>query len=425
MKHLWSEVKRFYKNNNALLILEITFLSLMAASLPSIEAPKNIFLVFFVITSLIRQIKTYQLQSWGFWDWIFLATVISGTLSTVFAGYAPAEEWKGFRPFLTYVFVGWLVSRSHYSKNQISWLFWLTILSTLPPLVWGYWELFWLHTKNTLQLHSVGHVNHSAIYLEIIFGASVGATLCLWSKFKNILKITLILMLGFMVAGLIIGESRGAVGVGFISSIFMILMLAKKTNIKIGSLSLVGLIAILTMILNTSVIQKQRDYEKAGNVLSDRDKIWNVSIEAAKYYPAFGLGISNWHFIKIEDLKKSVEARNEVFEPEKYSIQYGHSHNLFLTILVERGWVGFSIFIFFMNAWIFALIKSYKQTKINHGFGVVWAGALSAWLGTFGIGLVNTTMHHEHGILSWLLLGLFLNYLLNQKSQSHPKKIQN
>jgi O-antigen ligase len=196
-----------------------------------------------------------------------------------------------------------------------------------------------------------------------------------FSFIKNTLKIMLILMMGFMVAGLIIGESRGAVGVGFISSILMTLLLAKKTNIKIGSLGLIGLVAILTMILNTSVIQKQRDYEKAGNVLSDRDKIWNVSIEAAKYYPVFGLGISNWHFIKIEDLKKSVEARNEVFEPKKYSIQYGHSHNLFLTILVERGWVGFSIFIFFMSAWILALIKSYKQTRTDQRFGVVWTGA--------------------------------------------------
>jgi O-antigen ligase len=165
-------------------------------------------------------------------------------------------------------------------------------------------------------------------------------------------------------------------------------------------------------------VQKQREYEKAGNVLSDRDKIWNVSIEAARYFPVFGLGISNWHFIKIEDLKKSVEARNEIFDPEKYSIKYGHSHNLFLTILVERGWVGFIVFLWFMNAWALALIKAFKEAKTNYKFGMVWAGALSAWLGIFGIGLVNTTMHHEHGILSWLFLGLFLNSLLSIKAKN-------
>jgi len=45
--------KEFLKD--PLKYLELTFLSLMLLSLPSFEAPKNIFLILFLATSLYRQ----------------------------------------------------------------------------------------------------------------------------------------------------------------------------------------------------------------------------------------------------------------------------------------------------------------------------------------------------------------------------------
>jgi hypothetical protein len=42
---------------------------------------------------------------------------------------------------------------------------------------------------------------------------------------------------------------------------------------------------------------------------------------------------------------------------------------------------------------------------------LLWGAAASAWIVTAGAGLVNTTLHHEHGILAALLLGLWLSRL--------------
>ena len=36
---------------------------------------------------------------------------------------------------------------------------------------------------------------------------------------------------------------------------------------------------------------------------------------------------------------------------------------------------------------------------------------MSGWIVTAGIGTVNTTLHHEHGLLAALLLGLWLSTL--------------
>jgi len=83
-----------------LIHLELTLLFLMLLSLPSLEAPKNIFLVLFVVIATVRQVKTKSLMVWGAWDWMFLAIVTTAFLSSMFAGLAPGDEWKGFRVLL-------------------------------------------------------------------------------------------------------------------------------------------------------------------------------------------------------------------------------------------------------------------------------------------------------------------------------------
>ena len=57
--------------------LELAFLSLMLLSLPSLEAPKNIFLILFLATSLYRQFFKITQDPWRLWDWIFLSYIAS------------------------------------------------------------------------------------------------------------------------------------------------------------------------------------------------------------------------------------------------------------------------------------------------------------------------------------------------------------
>ena len=79
--------KTFAKNISKL--LEIIFLTLMLLSLPSLEAPKNIFLILFLTTALYREWSETKTKPWGFWDWIFLSYISSSFLSALFAGISP------------------------------------------------------------------------------------------------------------------------------------------------------------------------------------------------------------------------------------------------------------------------------------------------------------------------------------------------
>jgi hypothetical protein len=179
---LLSSFKNLQKHylQDPLKYLGLVFLSLMLLSLPSLEAPKNIFLILFLATSLYHQYTKKTKDPWKLWDWIFLSYIASAFLSAVFAGIPNGAEWGGFSSFLIWTGFAWLLSRTQYEDKEITWIIWVTILGTLPPLAWGLIEYMVIHTKDTLQLHSVGHVNHSAIYLGIILGAALSVVLRIW-----------------------------------------------------------------------------------------------------------------------------------------------------------------------------------------------------------------------------------------------------
>ncbi len=401
--------KEFLKD--PLKYLELIFLSLMLLSLPSFEAPKNIFLILFLVTSLYRQYTKKTKDPWGLWDWIFLSYIASAFLSAIFAGIPNGEEWGGFRGILIWTGFAWLLSRTKYERKEITWIVWVTILGTLPPLAWGLIEYMVTHTKDTLQLHSVGHVNHSAIYLGIILGAALSVTLSIWQDVSFIKRLGLILLPIIFFVSIILGQSRGVFGISLIRLSLIILLIPNPKKIKAIAFGLFAIILTLMPVMNAAIIQKQIANQNANDTLSDRDRVWNVSIEAARFYPIFGVGNGNWNRITLEDLKKSREERGVPFNYRNYAISPGHSHSLYLSSLVERGILGLTVLIVFMSSWLITLIKSYHRLKKLTQGAYIWSASLSAWIVTCGVGFVNSTFHHEHAILALLFLGLHLAYL--------------
>jgi len=391
--------------------LEMISLTLMLLSLPSFEAPKNIFLILFLTTAFYREWSQKKNKSWEFWDWIFLSYILSSFLSAIFAGISTGEEWGGFRSILIWTGFAWLLSRSKYNPQEITWIIWIAILGTLPPLIWGLIEYMVIHTKSALELHSVGHVNHSAIYLGIILGAALSVSLSNWKTdeiFKKIFSLSLPI---FFFIAIIIGQSRGVFGVSLIRLSLIILLIPNSKKIKLMAFGIFGIILALMPIMDAAIIQKQIANQNLNDVLSDRERVWNVSNEAAHFYPIFGVGNGNWGHITLNDLKKSRGARNLPFDEKIYGIERHHSHSIYLTALVERGIVGFTCLILLMASWLLLLIKTYANLKKITQGAYLWGCSLSAWIVTFGVGVVNTTFHHEHAILALLFLGLHLSFV--------------
>ena len=401
--------KIYFKNK--LKFLELVFLSLFLAFLPSLEAPKNIFLAGYLITALYRQSQLSP-SKWTIWDWVFLSLIASSFLSALFPFVAGGSEWKGFRGMLLWIAFGWALFRTDYNEKEKKYLFIFAILMTLPPLVWGLTESLVLHTKDALQLHSVGHVSHSAIYLCIMAGAVLSLLISqVQSTQKKYVFITSLLFI-FLTSSIIVSQSRGAFGVGFL--LIFTLFLLSKLPIKIKTISL----TLLTIFLVTTVfifpaatIEKQITNQNNHDILSQRDKVWRAAFEVARLNPLLGIGGGNWKQINIDQLKSSVESRGEKFVTEDFALQLGHPHNIYLSNLVDRGLLGFIIFLNFMLIWLITLIKSYKKCNQDSKAMLFIMGSFSAWTTIFGIGFVNTTFHHENALLALFFLSLHLNYL--------------
>jgi O-antigen ligase len=318
---------------------------------------------------------------------------------------------------LTWIAFGWTLFKTDYNFDEKKYLFIFAILMTLPPLIWGLTEFLVLHTKDSLSLHSVGHVNHSAIYLCMMAGAGLSLFISqLQSTNKTYILISSLLFI-FFISSVLISESRGAFGIGFL--LVFALVLLSKLPIKIKTI----LIALMTIFLVTIIfitplptVKKQIKYQINHDILSQRAQVWRASFEIARLNPLFGIGGGNWKQINIDQLKSSVESRGEKFVKEDFALQWGHPHNIYLSNLVDRGIFGLIIFLNFMFMWLIILINSYIKFSQDSKAMLFIMGSFSAWATIFGIGFVNTTFHHENALLALFFLSLHLNYL-RQKNQ--------
>jgi O-antigen ligase len=407
--------KKIYLKNK-LKFLELTFLSLFLAFLPSLEAPKNIFLVSYLITALYRQ-SQLDSSKWSVWDWVFLSLIASSFLSSLFPFVVGGSEWRGFRAMLLWVTFGWSLFRADYNFEEKKYLFIFAILMTLPPLILGLMESLVIQTKDALQLHSLGHVNHSAIYLSMMTGALVSFNMSQLQKARKKYIFFAAPLCIFLFVCVTISNSRGAFGISTLLIISIVLLTAISVKTKILYLALFSTFLVpIVFIKPAPVIKKNMDYYHSDNILSHRDKVWRAANEIAKLNPLLGIGGGNWKHIHIDQIKSAVESRGQIFHAEDFALQVGHPHNIYLSNLVDRGILGLITFLSFMLIWLITLIKSYKKFNQDSKAMLFIMGSFSAWMSIFGIGLVNTTFHHENALLALFFLGLHLNYL-RQKNQ--------
>lgn len=385
---------------------EFGLLCLVVSVLPSFEAPKHIFWVLYFVVAILRLISNKSLKHWGWPDFFFGLWFTSALASTLGAGMAGHHEWKGFKDLFFYSTTAWLVYRSNYTPKQLTNLLLLAVIATIPPLLWGAWLHLGPTHQQHLELKSVGHVNHSAIYLTIAFGISLCATLSKMAN-KNIWSASLFMSFSALLfIGIVVGESRATLGIAIPLSVLLVFLLSTGKIIKWLSMGLISLSILIIMITKPVIVEKHKHNVANNNTLSNRSQVWNVSLEAAKWHPILGLGMNNWKFITPDAIKDNIEKRGEIYQANNYFFP-GHSHNVYLTILVERGLIGISIFIIILLAWGIQLLRSYQASKINQQL-IIWGSSLSAYIIVIGIGTVNTTVHHEHGLLTALCLGIFL-----------------
>jgi O-antigen ligase len=393
---------------------EFTFLLLFAFFLPFREAPKTIFWALYIVTWLVNRIPTRSFGGpWKLWDTVALAPLASGVLAAAFAGLRTptGREWLALNDPFMQAALFLCLWRARYVVAQWKALFGTLLFSCVISGLEGLWLWKIVGTNQTLQLKSVGHVNHSAIYVAIMGGLAFAFALYSTQRRSALQRIILFCTSGALLTGVLLSDSRAAVGTELV--LLGILCLAAYRWLPIGktrlTIILIG-VAATTFVFGQGTIQKQRTYAQSNDVLSSRDRIWNRGFAAWKAHSIFGVGMGNYREISDAKIADWLEVDGKAFSKDKYFRAISHAHNIFVNTLAERGTFGLLALVSFLGYWGWSLAKFFVCRNAATENILFWGASLSSWLTSTVVGVANTTLHHEHALLSIVLLAGWVSW---------------
>jgi O-antigen ligase len=387
--------------------IEVGLLVALCFFLPLLEAPKNILIALYLIVWVLNRVHARNFGGrWDTWDALIAVWIASGYVVALFAGIDGAQ-WRGASDLLRYGVVLWLVKRSRFTLKEIHFLLGALIASTLIGLFVGY--ATWRDVFERLKLHSVGHVNHTAIYLAIMLGVCASYVFTYWSQWSTYRRLISAAIALFVLASIVVAASRSALLV----SAVMLMAVSAGLKIRWPSVAIVTLVATLSIatVSGAWVVEKHMARMEEKNLLAGRDGIWRAALLAWERYPIFGVGMRNYNRLSPDQLRDMSVQLNKPYDASRYET-FTHGHSLYFNTLAERGIVGFVALGAVLVAWIVTLLRRRPSENAPKEHSLLWGCALGAWIVSVGVGFFNTTLHHEHAILAVLLLGLWLSECL-------------
>ena len=380
------------------------FLALMLIVLPSFEVPKNLFAVLFATSWVFI---SYRSKNWGGkWrviDTIFLLWILADIIVGINAVVVHGQPASGSKDIIKFVLVGWAISRSGFGVSQIVNLSVIAIIFATIPLAYSYLNC---NGGTCVELNSVGHVNHTAIYLLIIYTISLSLLVFNFKNIGNFLRTILILTSVVLFYVVIDTHSRAASGliaiITFMALLYSIYHYRNWCSLII-SILLISLASIILVYDPPAVINK---FINGSNLTGDspRQKIRNFAYYVFKIDPILGTGIGNFPNFGHDDIKDSVIKEEGVYDKNKF-MPFAHPHNTYFVYLTGGGVLLFSIFSWF---WLHIVQVIYRVNKSSNEKWLVFSGS-SVVMIVLGIGWVNTTLAHEHALITMFVLGLLIS----------------
>jgi O-antigen ligase len=379
----------------------------MVAFLPALEAPKKIAVVLYLVFWAINRWRSKEWGgSWSSWDFVVFALIGGVYASAAFGAFWPDKGLGAANDVLIYGLVFLALRRSRFEEKFLWRLFAVAIVATLLTLLYGYWGLLVTKKRVFLGLNSVGHVNHSAIYMAIIFSMALawaGAAIGSWRQRALLWAGVAMLWLSLFVSG-----ARGAL---IPVVVFVLLWLFARAGMMRRALWKPALLVLLMLggavALVPGVVEKTKGNIEAKELAARRPALAKVALLAAREYPAFGVGISNFAKIDPEVVAGWQDKSGQAFVPEELYFS-SHAHSLYFNTLAERGLIGLLPLLIFLAGIGLAL---YRQRPLGGAIPLqqtLWGAALGAWVITVVGGVFNTTLHHEHALIAMILFGIWL-----------------
>jgi len=376
----------------------ISFL-FMVFFLPLFETWKNVgfglalfFWLAWMCVSRDFRVKLYP-AGWG--HLVFMGAASLSALFAINHFQGLRGVWDIFRYFAVYL----LVVNTFKSEKQIRLCIVVLLVSISIGCLWGYTE-YYFNPKGLwykyMEIHSLGHANHTATYLAIVLSLCGGL---LVTDFRlrryNFFLSAVMVIVG---VALLMTRSRSAlIALAIVYCAFIFLMRSWRAKIFLGAFILfLALLALVYPIVQPEWRAIQHEWKTmlhprdAFTLLINRTQIYSKTLPVIRDHPFFGVGSRNFNFI----------------DHEKYNlVGVDHAHSLYVNAAAELGIVGLSALLGWLASCWVTLNRIRKHRLSNDQYGY-WLAAVGALLIIMVSGIVTTTLHTEGAIAFSLVLGI-------------------
>ncbi len=392
---------------------EILLVGLTMIALPLFEAPKNVLSIILLAVWLLNSMRAKSFGDTCHLNWPIWGLFIILWLSPFFSGYGgnlnainSAPRWTLLALFVI------VLGKTNFSRTQTTFVWCCLLVGGVAAVLESLWV--WQVTGNTYpEFRSVGHVNHSSMYSMVVLACGLGAILAQRRLLQLLGGCALFSSLVF------VPPSQSIVGAATAVVLFICFILILSRSLHSGKGLLISILAacVLASVLmasplasglrNEIYLQFIGDYP-----LSGRDRILNSALAVWDQNPLFGTGWFSFGTTTSEErVRSALEAAGRIYDPNVYWHE-PHGHNLWTTILIERGLFG----ILLVTTLLYLYVKNFlpialTQNKLDTFDRAV---AVSAFLIAVGFafgGLGNTTMMNEHGHAGMAFIGVAYGYL--------------
>jgi len=387
--------------------LEFPLLCVLLFVLPILEAPKNLALALFILVRVARAIaeRKFSFQWPAPVELAVLGLILAAAAST-FVNWPFANGDKGLKDVLSYSIVFLIVYRERYTHAQKYLLAVMAVAGVAVGLIWGVVEIM-QGKRLWLELHSVGVVTHSSIYVGVVLVMAVGMALFARDDPGAGGKVRRVreerywwVVAAFLTLGLFAMASRGgilATGV----ALLLALSLLKRRDLWIAvSLVVVLCVAIASML--PDVFDQKRIVSRVRMDKSDsiRISVWRVGIAQIAQGNALLFGVGPRNFSGIELGKLHFD--KPLYLPNKLT----HAHNLFLNKLVEEGIFGLIAMLAFF---VFPARALFLDWRADRWRNWLWLSGMGALVVPIVSGSFGTPWYDEHALLAMIILALYLS----------------
>lgn len=245
-----------------------------------------------------------------------------------------------------------------------------------------------------------GHVWPNAFALFIVMSWPI---FILIFKKRSFLELSFVL--GFVLSGLLLSYSRGAILVFSGQIVLLLLYFYKKANFKtIFTVILVGLFATMFFFSLNHIraqnyevinVEERAGFENKESLTSKQERVdfWKGAIELSKEKPWLGWGPFSFRYA-YNGIQKTFLANSD------------HPHNVFLKIAAENGLIAMFAFVAFLFSIFLTVVNRFKYLKSDEKDLVYVLGVAVA--GTFAHNLIDYNLNFLANIL---LLFLYLAFI--------------